>query len=528
MRIDIPEEILKQFKIACKGNPAVQELEGWRHSEIDTKFLSEKEIDKLFKLVEDHKQNHSLKKLSIKLKHFKQALTAKTKRIKRLEALTEALITEIAKYPNHRIYKEDDNGHLLPYYVREIQFHPYEARTESPACISVTLSYFLRGDLDRDKIHIQRSDIPAKGVTVNELIINVMDVIPESDELNLAHLNLVDTYKKYRDDMGEQYYGTGSFETLGSSWSSANLESVSGFRLVIEDDIDYGKHGSMITNDFWDKTDDEEHVQVPIHPIIRAFDLGTHEFVAAHVSQIEPYKYDTKLSEKLVLDDSKKNMIDLLVTVEDEEGGDIIKGKSGGIIILSSGEPGTGKTLTAEVYAEATKKALYCVQCSQLGTDPEKLEEKLREVLDRATRWGVVLLIDEADVYIHERGSDLEQNAIVGVFLRLLEYYNGILFLTTNRETIVDDAIISRITAHVRYKLPESDQQREIWNIMTAQYKLKLSAAEIKMLLKTFPKISGRTIKQLVRLVKVMSMKDNKAKLMDMFKEAAKYQTLMT
>ena len=73
-------------------------------------------------------------------------------------------------------------------------------------------------------------------------------------------------------------------------------------------------------------------------------------------------------------------------------------------------------------FREASKKALYVVQCSQLGISAEQLEEKLSGVLERASRWGIILLIDEADVYIHERGNDLEQNAIVGVFLRLLEY----------------------------------------------------------------------------------------------------------
>jgi len=261
--------------------------------------------------------------------------------------------------------------------------------------------------------------------------------------------------------------------------------------------------------------------------VLRLFDLGSHEFVTAHVEQLEVYEYDEKLSEKLVLDESKKDMIDLLVNAEHEEGGDIIKGKSGGIIILSSGAPGTGKTLTAEVYAEVTKKALYVVQCSQLGTDPEELEEKLKVVLNRATKWGVVLLIDEADVYIHERGSDLDQNAIVGIFLRLLEYYDGILFLTTNRETVVDDAIISRITAHVRYAIPLKDQQRQIWGIMAAQYKLKLSSKDIVALLDLFPKISGRIIKQLVRVVKVMTLKNTKKRtIVQMFKEAAIYQTV--
>src|SRR3546814_2642760 len=52
--------------------------------------------------------------------------------------------------------------------------------------------------------------------------------------------------------------------------------------------------------------------------------------------------------------------------------------------------------------------------------------------------------LDEADVYIRCRDNDLEHNAIVAEFLRTLEYFNGLLFMTTNRINDVDDAILSR------------------------------------------------------------------------------------
>lgn len=48
--------------------------------------------------------------------------------------------------------------------------------------------------------------------------------------------------------------------------------------------------------------------------------------------------------------------------------------------------------------------------------------------------WGAVLLLDEADVYLERRSiNDLMRNSLVSIFLRLLEYFQGILFLTTNR-----------------------------------------------------------------------------------------------
>jgi SpoVK/Ycf46/Vps4 family AAA+-type ATPase len=55
------------------------------------------------------------------------------------------------------------------------------------------------------------------------------------------------------------------------------------------------------------------------------------------------------------------------------------------------------------------------------------------------------MLIDEADIFLEKRSTeDIERNAVVGTFLRLLEYYDGVLFLTTNRVHNFDEAFYSR------------------------------------------------------------------------------------
>jgi hypothetical protein len=59
------------------------------------------------------------------------------------------------------------------------------------------------------------------------------------------------------------------------------------------------------------------------------------------------------------------------------------------------------------------------------------VQESLQKAFTLAYRWGCVLLLDEADVFLQQRsGSDMNRNAVVSVFLRTLEYYSGILFLT--------------------------------------------------------------------------------------------------
>lgn len=98
------------------------------------------------------------------------------------------------------------------------------------------------------------------------------------------------------------------------------------------------------------------------------------------------------------------------------------------------GPPGTGKTLTAEGISELLKCPLYAVSAGELGTDSRYLEQELQRILDICHTWGAILLLDEADVFLEKRNlQDVHRNALVSIFLRQLEYFQGILFLTTNR-----------------------------------------------------------------------------------------------
>lgn len=77
---------------------------------------------------------------------------------------------------------------------------------------------------------------------------------------------------------------------------------------------------------------------------------------------------------------------------------------------------------------------LYMASAGELGTEPRFLEVELQKILDICHSWGAILLLDEADVFLEKRNmQDIHRNALVSIFLRQLEYFQGILFLTTNR-----------------------------------------------------------------------------------------------
>ncbi|KAF6792021.1 hypothetical protein CMUS01_16199 [Colletotrichum musicola] len=149
---------------------------------------------------------------------------------------------------------------------------------------------------------------------------------------------------------------------------------------------------------------------------------------------------------------------------------DLVKGKGKGLIIFLYGPPGVGKTSTAETIAAYSTPArpLYPITCGDLGSDPVDIQTNLDNHFTLAHRWNCVLLLDEADVYLAERDiRDLSRNGIVSVFLRNLEYYSGVLFLTSNREGLIDEAFKSRIHVALRYKAIDDKGMEQIWrNIM--------------------------------------------------------------
>lgn len=111
------------------------------------------------------------------------------------------------------------------------------------------------------------------------------------------------------------------------------------------------------------------------------------------------------------------------------------------------------------------QRPLLSITCADIGVDPPTVETKLRRWFTIAHRWDAVLLLDEADIYFESRQTqDLERNNLVASFLRAIEYYDGILFLTTNRIGTSDEAVWSRIHATIYYDDFTDEQRQKIWN----------------------------------------------------------------
>ncbi|KAJ5965533.1 hypothetical protein N7481_012247, partial [Penicillium waksmanii] len=225
-----------------------------------------------------------------------------------------------------------------------------------------------------------------------------------------------------------------------------------------------------------DEVEDEDFVLFPRR--LFAYSLQDRKFVPVDIRKLRLVADQGEQFKNVFIAKEHKKMINAVVDSHFERkdierdpkmanmSQDIIQNKGRGLVILLHGVPGVGKTSTAEAVANAKKKPLFTITCGDLGFSPSEVESSLKEIFRLAHLWDCVLLMDEADVFLSQRSTwDLKRNALVSVFLRILEYYNGILFLTTNRVGTLDEAFKSRIHVILYYPPLSKNQTEGIWRI---------------------------------------------------------------
>jgi len=187
------------------------------------------------------------------------------------------------------------------------------------------------------------------------------------------------------------------------------------------------------------------------------------------VKNICEIKWNKSLFEKtLILPESTKDLVRALLNNRREEEAatqhDSLANEGEGLVWLLHGGPGTGKTVAVESIAEIAELPIYQMNCADLGTEPQAVEDHLSSLFYIGNTWRCIVLLEEADVFLEERSkTDLQRSTLVSVFLRALEYYNGILILTTCRIENFDEAIKFRAQLSLHFP-PLGPQEREkVW-----------------------------------------------------------------
>lgn len=246
-------------------------------------------------------------------------------------------------------------------------------------------------------------------------------------------------------------------------------------------------------------------------PIVKGYALKTKKWLEFYVDEVIDIVFNEHAFDSLVLPEGHKSLILAFAQSQikyKDSFDDVISGKGKGIIMLLSGGPGIGKTLTAESVAEDMRVPLYMMSAGDLGSASWEVETKLTQVLEMVAKWNAVLLLDECDVFLEARStSDLDRNRIVSIFLRTLEYYEGILFLTTNRVKNMDEAFHSRIHISLEYPSLDETARKAVWLGFLHRsthsggdgsgHQHELTEADVRKLAKL--EINGRVIKNVLK-----------------------------
>lgn len=324
--------------------------------------------------------------------------------------------------------------------------------------------------------------------------------LPSAEDL-AAHDSTAKTFEALLGTgFAKQYRHTGHAQSDSYSYKSYANENAKVIHDVAPSERTPNRPVAVVWNT--DRNDDPIVRKVPIDPSLRAFDLIKQRFIQVDARDLSEYQYDKTLRQKLVLPATHRELLDVLTTDLEDYSDDIVEGKSAGNVILAQGRPGVGKTLTAEVYSEIVERPLYSIHSGSLGTTAEDVRKNLEVIFARSNRWDTVLLLDEADVFVIERGQSVEQNAIVAEFLRTMEYFKGLLFMTTNRSDAIDDAILSRCAAIIQYDVPERDDARKVWDVLVRNAGATdlVDDALIESILTEYPGLAPRDIKMVLRL----------------------------
>ncbi|RAL08564.1 ATP-binding protein [Aspergillus homomorphus CBS 101889] len=291
---------------------------------------------------------------------------------------------------------------------------------------------------------------------------------------------------------------------------------------VVEVELD--ENGNEVQKEDMDEVEDpsereftEEELLIA-SPVVLGFAFSEKLWLEFSISGISEIEWNEEAFSSLVLPDNQKSIVKALVESHTFRAAqnidDVIQGKGKGLVAVLHGPPGTGKTLTAEGIAELLKRPLYMVSAGELGTDSRTLEAELNKILDIAHSWGAVLLLDEADIFLEKRTiQDIHRNALVSIFLRLLEYFQGILFLTTNRVETFDDAFQSRIHVALRYGDLTTKAKRSVWKMFLEKVQAMEGVQTATFTDKDFDllarhNLNGRQIKNSVRTAQALAVNE--------------------
>jgi SpoVK/Ycf46/Vps4 family AAA+-type ATPase len=174
-----------------------------------------------------------------------------------------------------------------------------------------------------------------------------------------------------------------------------------------------------------------------------------------------------------------------------------------GLCILFKGEPGTGKTLAAEVLSSELRLPLYRASVARIVSKyVGETERNLERTFKEATAAGGILLFDEADSLFSKRievssAQDRYSNMEINLLLQEVERFDGVVILTTNMTAAIDSAFERRLNFKVDFPFPKPDERTKIWKVLIPQEAPVADNIDYTLLGKLY-ELSGGSIKNVI------------------------------
>lgn len=200
------------------------------------------------------------------------------------------------------------------------------------------------------------------------------------------------------------------------------------------------------------------------------------EQARAGLQDLAPRVRSTSTWEDLVLPDALVESLRAIVAharhrrrVREQWGFARGSGRGTGTTALFAGASGTGKTLAAEIIANALQLDLHRIDLSAVVSKYiGETERNLRRVFDAAEEGGAALVFDEADALFGRRtevrdSHDRYANLEVSYLLQRMEAYRGVAILTTNHRSAIDEAFLRRLGFVLEFPFPDQPLREELW-----------------------------------------------------------------
>jgi AAA+ superfamily predicted ATPase len=181
---------------------------------------------------------------------------------------------------------------------------------------------------------------------------------------------------------------------------------------------------------------------------------------------------------------------------------------------LFHGPPGTGKTLTAGLFGKMTNKDVYRIDLSMvISKYIGETEKNLEKVFAKAEHKNWILFFDEADALFGKRTSisdahDKYANQEIAYLLQRLEDYNGLVILSSNMRSNVDEAFGRRLQSIVHFPIPKFAERLKLWQQTFSKHSVFAEDVNLDKMAEKF-ELAGGSIINVVQYSSLMALQRN-------------------